>query len=215
MRSRDIWISLQNGEMVNIDTGMPPKDFYSVAWGDEPLTTKALIGTDIPYSLPLGQPDCSYLAKNNHGDVIGQCSTNDVVAYWDHINACNITGTNEATKCFIEIHQLAVKVQSDYAFINRFDSAVCAHIAGIAVLPNHRRQKVATLLTEHQIQELKQAGKKALFAETTNHKSAGIMRKLNFFKVASYPYNELAKTIGNSSLTTLEDDSFTVWCKTL
>lgn len=215
MKSRDILIKLKNGAAIKIEQGMPPFAFYPVAWGDEPLTSQALIGTDIMYSLPSGDETRSFVAKDDAGTVIGQCSTNDVVTYWDHLNTRKMAEQNSATKSFIEIHQLAVKAELEYAQKNGLEAADCAHNAGIAVLPKVRRQKVATHLTKQQIQSCKEANKQALFVETTNHKSADIMQSFSFYKVASYPYKDLAKEIGNAGLNKLEGDSFSVWCKKL
>jgi N-acetylglutamate synthase-like GNAT family acetyltransferase len=195
-----------------IDIGMPPHEFYPQAWGDEPLT-QVLTGTDIEYSLPFGIPERSFIAKDEAGNVIGQCATNDTETYWNHVNHLDTTNKNASTHTFVDIHKLAAQAEYTYLQNLHLDIHDSAHNAGIAVVPDERRKGIGTLLTEQQVAETFNTGKTSLFCETTNHKSAGIMKNLGFFKVADYAYKDLAREVSNDDLTKL-DDSFTVWCKT-
>jgi GNAT superfamily N-acetyltransferase len=88
------------------------------------------------------------------------------------------------------------------------------HSAGIAVLPEYRGNNFGLTLRAKQIEICKEKKATTLFCETTNRFSAVTVEKAGFFKIAAYPYKDLAVELSHSDLNKL-DDSFSVWCRTI
>jgi GNAT superfamily N-acetyltransferase len=201
-------------EDIVIDAGIPPYEFFPLAWADEPLTSEqVLAGADIMYTLPHAAPERSLVATFQE-EVIGQCSLNDTATYWDHVNRLDASSQAQSTQTFVALHQLAAKAEIQYLDLINEDVEHSEHNAGIAVLPEHRGHGIGKLMAEEQIKQSAARGKTTLFCETTNAHSANIMKQLMFKPVVVHAYRDLAKETGNANLNNL-DDSFSVWCKSL
>jgi ribosomal protein S18 acetylase RimI-like enzyme len=205
---------LINKPKFDIEAGIPPDEFFTLAWADEPLTSKqVLIDTDIIHALPTPVPERSLVAKLD-GRVIAQCSLYDTATYWNHVNRLDTSSSNESTQTFVAIHRLTTKLEKEYLDMIGEDIQQSEHNAGIAVLPESRGHGIGKLLTAEQIKQSKARGKTTFFCQTTNIHSAKIMEQLKFRLIAAYAYRDLAKVTGNSNLNNL-DDSLSVWCKSM
>lgn len=194
-----------------LETGIPPHDFFESAWASEPLTG-TLTNTNISFALPMPDETMSLIAKNDDGMVVGQCSANTVVTYWNHMNNIDASQQNLSTQTFIKIHKHAVKIEQAYLKQTNEPIHHSIHNAGIAVLPSYRGNKIGEMLTKKQMERCKQQQATTLFCETTNLFSANIMRALAFDQLAEYSYKDLAAELNHDTLGKL-DDSFTIWCK--
>ncbi len=197
-------------ENLSFERGIPSPDFFGKAWADEPLTNR-LTETNISFALPDPDEDISLIVKNGQKAVIGQCSTNRTVKYWSHVEKTNSTVQNLSTKIFIKIQKKAVEAEKKY--LKQIDEEIeqSFHNAGLAVLPEYRRNYIGSSMIKKQIELCKQHKATTLFCETTNYISARIMQKFSFVKIAEYPYPKLADELNQPSLGRL-DDSFSVWC---
>lgn len=189
--------------------GIPPHDFFEKAWASEPLTS-VLQETNIPFALPNADEDISLIAKDEEA-VVGQCSTNRVTKYWEHVSNVNPLNQNLSTQIFISIHKKAVEKEMNY--LNEIEEPVerSFHSAGIAILPDYRGRKIGSAMRAQQIELCRAYGATTLFCETTNRFSAATVENIGFIKIAEYPYSELADELKHESLKKL-NDSFTVWC---
>ncbi len=194
---------------LTLERGLPSHDFLEKAWASEPLTN-VLTGTDIAFALPMPDEDISLIAKDEE-KIIGQCSANRVVNYWNHVDAIG-QADSPSTQVFVKIHKKAVADEKKHLqVINELESHAF-HSAGIAVLPEYRGQNIGQTMREKQIETCKEQQATTLFCETTNRFSAKTVEQLGFFKIASYPYKDLAVELENQDLNKL-DDSFSVWCR--
>lgn len=189
--------------------GIPSHDFFEKAWASEPLTS-VLKETNIPFALPMPDEDISLIAKNGEM-VVGQCSTNRVVKYWNHVKQLNPTEQNVSTRLFVNIHQKAVEAEQSYLKEINESEENAFHSAGIAVLPEYRGNKVGLLMRAKQIEICRENNASTLFCETTNRFSAATLQTFGFTKIKEYPYSKLADDLDYAQLSNL-DDSFTVWC---
>jgi hypothetical protein len=196
---------------LTLSKGIPPQEFLGKAWSNEPLTT-LLTNTNIPFSLPGIDEDISLVAKNEEGDVIGQCSANKAVKYWEHIESLDPSQQNLSTQIFIKINQKAI--QDEQKHLNQIQEPreQAIHSAGIAVLPEYWGNEIGMTMREEQLKTCKANNATTLFCETTNLFSAATVRKFDFQKIAEYPYKDLARELSHEDLKRL-DDSFTIWCK--
>src|SRR5579862_1425634 len=193
---------------IMIEQGIPPQDFYEKAWASEPLTS-VLANTNIPFALP--EPDISLIAKYKE-DVVGQCSSNRVVKYWDHLKNIDASQQNQSTQIFIQIHKKAIADEEKYLKQINEAKELSFHSAGIAVLPKFRGKQIGLMLRSKQIEICKERKATTLFCETTNSFSAATLENLGFVKLAAYPYKSLALELSYPELSKL-NDSFSVWCR--
>lgn len=195
--------------MTNVMLGFPSPEFGAQAWSSEPLTT-VLQGTNIALTLPNADKSISLVLRDRDLH-IGQCSTNRVLKYWEHIEHLDTSEENQSTQIFHKIHQRAVA--DEKLFLGRIQSPISTafHNAGIAVLPSYRGKELGKSMVVTQIQLCRQYQMSTLFCETTNHYSAAIVQALGFTKIAAYPYSELADEFNHKPLKQL-NDCFTVWC---
>ena len=195
---------------ITIKGGFPSHDFFEKAWASEPLTN-VLTETNIPFALPMPDEDISLIAKNEQDLVIGQCSTNLAIKYWNHLENVDHTHQNISTQIFIKIHRKAVQVEKE--FIKQINEPLesAFHSAGIAVLPEFRGKNIGLFMRAKQIDLSKQHQATTLFCETTNKFSAATVDKYGFTKIAEYPYSGLAEKLNHPNLSKI-DDSFSVWC---
>lgn len=195
--------------ILNVVNGIPDHDFFGKAWASEPLTG-ILKETNIPFALPGPDEDISLLAKIDE-NIIGQCSTNRVVKYWNHLKIIESSAENLSTQTFIKIHQKAVAVEEEY--LNEVDEPLekSFHSAGIAVIPEYRKQGVSLLLRKNQITLCRKKQATTLFCETTNRFSAANAKATGFTLLKQYSYPDLARELSHPDLCKL-NDSFSVWC---
>lgn len=196
-----------------LERGLPSMEFIKEAWASEPLTT-ALKETNIPLALPGPDNDISLVAIDEDKNIIGQCSANRVVKYWEHVNKADDSKENLSTKAFIKIHKKAIEDEQKYISKADHSSQSYLHNAGIAVLPKHRGNKIGFQMTTKQMEICSNKKVAGIFCETTNLFSAAIVEKIGFEKIAAYPYKDLAIELSQSELTNI-NDSFTVWCRKL
>lgn len=194
---------------LNFANGIPAHAFFEKAWASEPLTD-VLKETNIPFALPEPDSDISLIAKHEE-EVVGQCSTNKVLNYWNHVGEIDSTDQNLSTQIFIRIHKKAVETEREY--LNQINEPIenSFHSAGIAVLPNYRGKNIGLSMRAKQIELCKKHKATTLFCETTNRFSAATVDKFEFIKIAEYPYSKLADELNHKDLKKLED-SFSVWC---
>jgi len=191
--------------------GIPSSPFFAKAWGDEPLTS-VLKETDIPFSLPLPHPQLSTIAINEEAnEVIAQCSTNEVVKYWEHVTHVDLSQKNKSTCTFVKIHQKAVEVEKKYLKELGENEENSLHSAGIAVLAEYRGQEIGLQLRKEQIKICLEKKATTLFSETTNKFSAKTVEEIGFLRLATYSYPDLANELNNDDLKKL-DDAFSIWC---
>ena len=193
-----------------IRPGLPPNEFYPKAWASEPLT-KVLPETNISVALPFPDEVVSLVAMNSDQTVVGQCSANDVVKYWDHVEKFDAGQETISTQVFAQIHRKAATVEKQYLSAIQESLEASLHNAGIAVLPEYRGNGLGRQMVEHQVRVCKDGEKTTLFCETTNRYSAALMEPNGFTKVAEFPYDSLATELGRKPLSNLKD-VFTVWC---
>lgn len=189
--------------------GLPPGEFFPKAWASEPLT-EVLEGTNIPFALPMPDPDVSLIVKEDN-QVVGQCSANRAVKYWTHVENLSLDGQNLSTRIFVAIHKKAVKAEQEYLAQVKESHDQALHSAGIAVLPEYRGRQLGIEMRAHQIALCRENKMTTLFCETTNRFSAATVERFHFTKIAQYPYKELAQELDYADLSKL-NDSFTVWC---
>lgn len=194
---------------LNFAEGLPSHDFFAKAWADEPLTG-VLAETNIPFALPEPDKNISLVAKDKQ-EVVGQCSANRVVKYWNHVENIDSADQNLSTQIFVKIHKKAVEVEQDYLEQIGEPIEKSFHCAGIAVLPNYRGKNIGLAMRAEQIELCKEHKATTLFSETTNRFSAATVEKFGFTKIAEYPYFTLANELHHPSLSNL-NDSFSVWC---
>lgn len=194
---------------VKIEQGLPELSFFQHAWKSEPLTKK-LPETNIPYALPLPDATMSVVAKYKDS-TIGQCSTNKTLTYWTHLDSIDAAKENQSTQAFVKIHQKAVADERKYLKKINESEVDSLHSAGVAVLPEYRGVGLGFFMRKEQIKLCKKQKATTLFCETTNSFSAITAQKANFFKVAEYPYKELAQELNQPNLAEI-DDIFSVWC---
>lgn len=189
--------------------GIPSHEFFEKAWASEPLTN-ILTQTNIPFALPMPDEDVSLMAKTSDL-VVGQCSTNRVVKYWNHVRTLDASEQNLSTQLFVRIHQKAVVAEEAFLGETNESRQSSFHSAGIAVLPEYRGKHIGLLMREKQIELCKEYKATTLFCETTNRFSAATVQQFGFTKVTEYPYCMLAEELNFPDLKKL-DDSFTIWC---
>lgn len=189
--------------------GIPSHDFFGKAWASEPLTN-VLTDTNIGFALPEPDEDISLIAKHEQ-QVVGQCSANRVLKYWNHVEKIDSTDQNLSTQIFVRIHKKAVEVEKEH--LKKIEEPVekSFHSAGTAVLPECRGKNVGLAMGAILIEQCKKNKATTLFCETTNRFSAAIVEKFGFTKIAEFPYSELAEELNHEALKKL-DDSFSVWC---
>lgn len=201
--------------MLRIESGIPEPNFFEAAWKSEPLTQTLCEAhgyeTDVSFTLPLPDAEISYVAKDEMNKDIGQCSANKADKYWNHVASLDTLEKNQSIQIFTAIHKKAVEAEMFFLKEAQLSKETAYHNAGIAVLPEHRQQGIATELTRKQIQLCKEIGATSLFCETTNKLSARIMKKLGFTKIAKFSYPTLAHHLELPALKKL-DDAFTIWC---
>lgn len=193
---------------VTFETGLPPKEFFPKAWASEPLTG-ILTETAIPFALPMPDMDVSLVAVEKDV-VIGQCSANRVVKYWNHVEKLDASQQNLSTQIFVRIHQKAVKVEQLYLAQTQEPVEKVLHSAGIAVVPECRGRQLGLTMRERQVELCRQNQFTILFCETTNRYSAATVKNAGFTHIAQFSYENLAQELNHPDLTNL-DDSFTVW----
>ncbi len=200
--------------MFSIERGIPGHQFFGPAWESEPLTKTLNQAngdeTDVSFTLPFPDAEISYVAKDESKNDIGQCSANKAVKYWKHVEYLDASEKNRSTQIFTTIHKKAVEAETLFLKKAELSEETAYHNAGIAILPQHRQQGIATALTCKQIELCKEIGATSLFCETTNKLSAVIMNKLGFTKIADFSYSTLALELQIPALENL-NDSFSVW----
>lgn len=194
---------------LSFSSGIPDHDFFEKAWVSEPLTNN-LTETNVPFALPEADEDLSLIAKHQ-GEIVGQCSTNQVVKYWNHVEKNDSSGQNLSTQIFLKIHMKAVQAEEKYLLKIGESIEKSFHNAGIAVLPDHRGKNIGLAMVAKQIELCREHGATTLFCETTNRFSAAIAGRFGFTKIVEYPYSKLADELNHANLNKL-NDSFTVWC---
>ena len=197
-------------EKLTLERGLPPHDFLAKAWASEPLSN-VLNGTNIAFALPEPDEDISLIAKDEE-KVIGQCSTNRVVKYWNHVDVIG-KAENLSTEVFVKIHKKAVADEKKYLQAINQSEELAFHSAGIAVLPDYRGLNLGQTMREKQIAICVEQQATTLFCETTNRFSAATVEQFGFFKIAVYSYKDLAVELESPDLNRLKDDSFSVWCR--
>jgi N-acetylglutamate synthase-like GNAT family acetyltransferase len=201
---------MQNDMKLSIERGLPPSHFLEPAWASEPLT-QTLKEADIPFSLPQADEDISLIAKQENGDVIGQCSAYRAIKFWKHLETLDSTHQNEPTKVFINIHKIAARAEIQYLQEIQESKENAFHSAGIAVLPNYRGRQLGLKMRKVQIELCRKNKATILFCITTNKYSAKTVEQCGFSKIADFPYPQLATEVNAQCLRNLTD-SFTVWC---
>jgi hypothetical protein len=195
---------------LKLEHGLPEENLFK-AWKNEPLTKK-LSGTNIPFALPLPDASMSIVAKYK-GRTIGQCSTSKTLTYWSHLDTLDVTRENKSTQTFVKIHQKAVTDEKKYLKEIEESEPQSLHSSGIAVLPKFRGNNLGFLMRKQQIKLCKyEQQATTLFCETTNSFSASTVKMANFYKIAEYPYKDLAIELEHPELAEIHDDSFSVWC---
>jgi GNAT superfamily N-acetyltransferase len=194
---------------LNFSNGIPSYDFLGKAWASEPLTN-VLTETNIPFALPEPDKDISLIAEHQ-GEVVGQCSANRVVKYWDHVEKIDSKDQNLSTQIFVRIHKKAVETEKKYLEQIHEPAESSFHSAGIAVLPEYRGKNIGLSMRAKQIELCREHKATTLFCETTNRFSAATVEKSGFTRIAEYPYSLLADELNHNDLKKL-DDSFTIWC---
>ncbi len=125
---------------LSFSAGIPSPDFFEKAWASEQLTN-VLTETNIPFALPEPDSDISLVAKHEE-EVIGQCSTNRVLKYWNHVEKIDSTDQNLSTQIFVRIHKKAVETEKKY--LEKIGESIekSFHSAGIAVLTDYRGKNI-------------------------------------------------------------------------
>ncbi len=196
-----------------LEYGLTPAGSLDRAWTGEPLTS-ILPELDVTVTMPPPDKALSLIAKNESGEIIGQCMAVRTVKIWEYLANVDDSKFNSSTRTLVALHKKSVADEQSHLNQLDEDQVHSIHSAGIAILPEYRGQGVGEQLRQQQIETCVKQKATTLFCMTTNYFSAMNVKKSRFEKIAEYPYQDLAVELSCDDLKKVEGE-FSVWCRKL